>query len=61
MAGEHLSGNYRIRAIKSAIDDVWRLIQKMSENIELRRHALKLRYWPKNHHEDESGQILDLD
>jgi hypothetical protein len=29
--------------------------------MELRRHSLKLRYWPERHPTDEAGKILDLD
>jgi hypothetical protein len=29
--------------------------------MEIRRHALKLRYWPEHHPADEAGKILDLD
>jgi hypothetical protein len=60
MAGEYLSGNYRVRAIRSAFDDKRRLFKKARDNAILRRHALKLRYWPQNHPEDESGQVVDL-
>lgn len=61
MVGEHLTGNYRVRGIGPAFQDVWRLVDKMSDNIEIRRHALKLRYWPKNNPVDDAGQVLDLD
>ena len=61
MAGEFLTGNYRIRAIHSALDDVGRLCDRMSENIEVRRHALKLRYWPTGNSKADSGQLIDLD
>jgi hypothetical protein len=27
----------------------------------MRRHPLKLRYWPEPRPQDESGQVLDLD
>jgi hypothetical protein len=29
--------------------------------MELRRHALKLRFWPQVHPVDQSGQVLDVD
>lgn len=61
MVGEFLKGNFRVRAIRPAFSDVYRLCDNWSENAEIRRHSLKLRYWPDNHPEDESGQLLDLD
>jgi hypothetical protein len=60
MAGEYLSGSYRVRAIRPAFDDKQRLFRKARDNAILRRHALKLRYWPENHPEDQSGQVIDL-
>jgi hypothetical protein len=61
MVGEFLTGNFRVRAIRPAFGDVFKLCNKWSENAEIRRHSLKLRYWPSNHPEDESGKIIDLD
>jgi hypothetical protein len=58
---ENLTGNYRVRGIRSAFSDVCRLCPKMKHRMEIRRHALKLRYWPKTHPMNESGQLLDLD
>lgn len=59
--GAHLTGNYRVRAIRPAIEDSWRFCNTMAENTEVRRHALKLRYWPERNPEADSGQIVDLD
>jgi hypothetical protein len=59
--GHGLTGRYRVRAIRPAFDDVDRLVHKTRDKIHIRRHALKLRYWPENHPESESGQVLDLD
>lgn len=61
MDGEHLTGNYRVRAIGPAMQEAWRLCRRMRDNIALRRQALKLRYWPENHPLSDSGQIIDLD
>ncbi len=33
----------------------------MKDNIRIRRHSLKLRYWPQQNPEDDSGQVLDID
>jgi len=60
MAGEHLTGSFRVRALRPALGEVFRLCDRWSENAEIRRHALKLRYWPENYPEDESGTIVDL-
>ena len=56
-----MTGNFRVRALMPAIQEVSRICDRVSENIEIRRHALKLRYWPENHPEDESGIVIDLD
>jgi hypothetical protein len=61
MAGEHLTGKYRVRSIHPALGEAYKLCNKWSENAEIRRHSLKLRYWPENHPMDDSGKILDLD
>jgi len=61
MPGEALAGNYRVRALGSALTEVRRLCDRMSENIEIRRHALKLRYWPERNPATEEGMLLDLD
>lgn len=61
MAGEHLKGRYRVRAIRPAFDDVNRLMNRIRDKMELRYHALKLRYWPDVNPTDQGGQLLDLD
>lgn len=61
MAGENLTGNYRVRAIRPAFDDVHGLFRKTKDKLEARRHALKLRYWPNKNPADDSGVFLDLD
>ena len=61
MDGENLAGNFRVRALRPALAEVFKLCSKWSENAEIRRHSLKLRYWPSNHPEDEHGNVLDLD
>jgi hypothetical protein len=59
--GEHLTGDYRVRAIKPFLDDGGRLFRKTREKIEVRRHTLKLRFWPRSKPVDEGGKILDVD
>jgi hypothetical protein len=61
MAGEHLTGTYRVRATYPAFQDVNRLVRSTKQKIEVRRHALKLRYWPTQNNVDDSGQLVDLD
>jgi hypothetical protein len=60
MPGDSLTGNYRVRAISPALSEVYRLCNRMSENIAIRRHALKLRYWPQRNPELPDGMLLDL-
>lgn len=59
--GANLTGRYRIRAIRPAFDDVHRLCSKTRDKFEIRRHALKLRFWPDVCTEADSGQVIDLD
>jgi hypothetical protein len=61
MAGEYLTGRYRIRAIRPAFNDADSLVSTTRERIQLRRHALKLRFWPDQNPTDLSGKIVDLD
>jgi hypothetical protein len=35
-------------------------MHRKKEKIEIRRHALKLRYWPMVRPDDEAGQVMDL-
>src|SRR4051812_25927843 len=60
MAESALSGRRRVRAIRPAFDDVARLCGRTRDRIEIRRHALKLRYWPEKHPTDDAGRVLDL-
>ncbi len=57
----NLTGSYRVRALRTAFDDVRRLCPKTKDRLAIRRHALKLRYWPRNHPTNEAGRLLDLD
>src|SRR5580704_15990787 len=62
MAVENLTGRYHVRAIWPAFDDLSRIMKKTKERIEVRRHALKLRFWPRSQNNElENGQLVDLD
>ena len=58
--GKHLTGFYRVRVFRPAWGDARRLLPRTRDCIELRAHALKLRYWPEKNPEAESGDLLDL-
>lgn len=58
--GKHLTGSYRVRVFRPAWNDVKRNLRTTRDMVEVRSHALKLRYWPESLPEDESGQLLDL-
>jgi len=60
-AGAGLTGSWRVRAIRPAFSDACRLVKKARDQMEIRSHALKLRYWPATNPMDESGKVLDLD
>lgn len=55
-----LTGEFRVRVITPALNEVCRLFPKVKPRMEVRRQALKLRYWPENHPQDENGRLLDL-
>ncbi len=57
----NLTGNYQVRIFRPAFDDVEGLCTRTRDKIEIRRHALKLRFWPNQNTSEESGQIVDLD
>lgn len=57
----NLTGRYRVRAIRPAFQDVRRLCKRTRDQLEVRRHALKLRYWPEKNPTDSNGRVLDLD
>ena len=58
---DSLTGNFFVRAFRPAFDDVRGLFHQTRDNIEVRRHALKLRYWPQSMTTEPSGQVIDLD
>jgi len=61
LAAENLTGSYLIRAIRPAFRDAHKWLPRTRDRAELRRHSLKLRFWPEKHLEDQNGVILDLD
>ena len=56
-----LSGTYLVRAGRWAFQEAHKWFPRMRDRAELRRHALKLRFWPKPQPDDTGGQVLDLD
>jgi hypothetical protein len=57
----NLTGNYFVRRYESSNDNAKRLSRNTKDLIELRSHALKLRYFPNHHATDDFGQVIDLD
>ncbi len=58
---EFLTGDFLVRVFRPAFDDVRSLFHRRRDNIEVRRHALKLRYWPQSNATELSEKIIDLD
>lgn len=58
---DNLTGSFHVRSTYGAFADADRLFSKTRDAIELRRHALKLRYWPANNPVDHNNQLVDLD
>jgi hypothetical protein len=56
-----LTGDFFVRAFRPAFDDVRGLFKRTRDTVEVRRHALKLRYWPDSLTTEPSGQAVDLD
>ncbi|MCG8408271.1 MAG: hypothetical protein MI923_23980 [Phycisphaerales bacterium] len=56
-----LEGSYRVRVFRPAWSDVRRWFPRTRDTIEIRSHALKLRYWPEKNPTDAAGKLLDLD
>lgn len=57
----NLTGTHLVRAGRWAFQEAQRLFPRARDRGELRRHALKLRFWPDAQSEDTEGQVLDLD
>ena len=56
-----LTGNFHVRRYTTSIKDVRCLWPKARDWSEIRRHALKLRFWPERFPEGDNGELLDLD
>jgi len=56
-----LTGSFFVRRLDCAVAEVSRDFRSVRDRIEIRRQALKLRYWPAPAAEDASGRLIDLD
>ena len=57
----NLTGSYLVRVGRWAFQDARKWLPRTRDRAELRRHALKLRFWPSGASDDEGGQVMDLD
>lgn len=57
----NLTGTHLVKVMLSAFRDAHRILPRARHRAELRRQALKLRYWPEKNPTDHSGQLLDID
>ena len=53
-----LTGTHFVRALRSGMQSAKAFWPRTSERMEVRRHALKLRFWGERH--DRSSTVLDL-
>ena len=60
MAGENLTGSFRVRVIRPALHKCFKMFPKCRDQMEVRANALKLRFWPDREIADDSGQLIDL-
>lgn len=56
-----LEGDYRVRVFRPAWSDARRWFPKTRDLIEIRSHALKLRFWPSPPQSEQEGKLFDLD
>jgi len=56
-----LTGRYRVRVCRPALHEAKRKFVRVADLMEVRRHALKLRFWPHGAEARSQGQVLDLD
>jgi hypothetical protein len=61
MSESNLTGNYFVCRLESAIGDVEDLVSRTRDRLEIRLHALKLRYLPARSVADQSGNLIDID
>jgi len=57
----NLTGSYLVRAGRWAFQAIHKWLPRARDRAELRRHALKLRFWPGCTGKETEGQVLDLD
>lgn len=57
----NLEGSYRVRVFRPAWSDVQHWFPRTRDKIEVRSHALKLRFWPEATPTTDQGTILDVD
>ncbi len=56
-----LTGNYLVRAGRWAFQDAHKCLPRTRDRAEMRRHALKLRFWPGGGSGEHGGPLFDLD
>lgn len=56
----NMTGRYRVRALREAFQDAHHWLPATKHRGELRRHSLKLRFWPDHSPSDDNGTLLDL-
>lgn len=56
-----LTGRYRVRVCRPALHEAKRKFVRVADLMEVRRHALKLRFWPHGAEARSQGQVLDFD
>ncbi len=56
-----LTGRYLVRVGRWAMQEAAKWLPRIRDRAILRRHALKLRFWPAAQAGDAGGQVLDLD
>lgn len=57
----NLTGRYLVRALRPAFHDAKHWLPRTKDRAELRRHSLKLRFWPQVLPTENGGILLDLD
>ncbi len=60
MDNSNLTGRYLVRAIRPAFHDAHHWFPKARDRGKVRRHTLKLRFWPDHQPTDDNGDLLDL-
>lgn len=60
MAEPNRAGRYWVKATKSALAEAIKLCPRVGDRMEIRRHALKLRFWPDSP-PGGRGEVMELD